>query len=539
MKQKTLDQLESEKQKIARRLEDAKDGMKPRGEGPEFSAPRARYEFSERVHATSYGGIGVVHNLVRTLGLPELIDEWLPLLKQHRPYHESDHILNITYNFLCGGRVLDDLELLRNDATYLDALGARAIPDPTTAGDFCRRFTADDVGALMGIINDVRTDVWRRRGAELLEQQAVIDVDSTIVATTGECHEGMGLSYKGVWGYHPLIVSLANTSEPLFVVNRSGNRPSSEGAAEVIDDAVELCRRAGFERVLVRGDTAFSTTAHFDSWTDDGVRFVFGYMACAALKDRADELPDGEYEALVRKAERALANAETKTRAKQARAKQPRVKQRIVRERGYKNIKLESEQVAEFEHSPGRAQKSYRMIVLRKKLIEERGQLCLGTSVRYFFYVTNDPDLTAEQVVFHANERCNQENLIAQLKGGVNSLKGPLNKFVANWALMVMASLAWTLKAWLALSLEPSPEHLDGSGPDVDADSDSDADSDVDANSTEEERDRILRMDFRTFVRNFMLVPTQILYRGRQLIYRALAWRPGLKFMFKVAECST
>jgi hypothetical protein len=171
---------------------------------------------------------------------------------------------------------------------------------------------------------------------------------------------------------------------------------------------------------------------------------------------------------------------------KKTRAKQQRVKPGIVRDRGYHNVKLESEQIAEFEHTPGRAKKSYRMIVLRKNLIEERGQLCLGTSVRYFFYVTNDPDLTAEQVVFHANERCNQENLIAQLKSGVNSLRGPLNKFVANWALMVMASLAWSLKAWLALSLSSSPECPD------DADIDAIADADADA-----ERNQILRMDLR------------------------------------------
>ena len=520
MKRKTINQLESKKQDIARRLKEAEGGMKPRGDGPEFSAPRAHYEISDRVHAISFGGIGAVHNLVRSLGLPALIDEWLPLLKQYRPYHESDHVLNIAYNFLCGGRVLDDLELLRNDATYLDALGARAIPDPTTAGDFCRRFTADDVGTLMGIINDVRVEVWRRRGAALLEQQAVIDADSTIVETTGECHEGIGLSYKGIWGYHPLLVSLANTSEPLFVVNRSGNRPSSEGAAEVIDDAVELCRRAGFKRVLLRGDTAFSMTAHFDQWTEDGVNFVFGYMASASLKDRADALPDDEYELLVRKAERALAErGQTKTPTKKTRAKQPRVKEGIVRERGYYNIKLESEEIAEFEHTPNRAKKAYRMIVLRKNIIEERGQLSLGTNIRYFFYVTNDPDLPIDQVVFHANERCNQENLIAQLKSGVNSLKGPLNKFVANWVLMVTASLAWSLKAWMALLLPSSPDHP--------------------PKEDEAERNRLLRMDFRTFVLHFMMVPTQIMNKGRQLIYRALAWRPNLALLFRAAEVST
>jgi hypothetical protein len=235
VKQKTRDQLNFQKQNIVSRLKEAEGGMKPRGAGPEFGAAFAHYELSARVHAISFGGIGIVHNLVQSLKLPELIDGSLSLLKQYRPYHESDHILSITYNFMCDGQVLDDLERLRNDPAYLDALGARAIPDPTTAGDFCRRFTAESIWTLMDVINNVRLTVWQRCGSELLGQQAMLDIDSTIVGTTGECQEGIGLSYKGIWGYHPLLVSLANTGEPLFVVNRSGNRPSSEGAAEVIN----------------------------------------------------------------------------------------------------------------------------------------------------------------------------------------------------------------------------------------------------------------------------------------------------------------
>lgn len=530
MKQKTLIQLESEKQNIDARLAEAKGGMKPRGDGPEFAAPRAHYELSERVHAISHGGIGVVHNLVRSLGLPELIDEWIPLLKQYRPYHESDHVLSIVFNVLCGGRVLDDIERLRNDAAYLDALGARAIPDPTTAGDFCRRFKVVDVWTLMGIVNDCRLAVWKQAGPTLLDQRAVIDIDSTIVGTTGECQEGSDMSYKGIWGYHPLLVSLANTSEPLFLVNRSGNVASSEGAPELIDSAVDLCRRGGFAGVLVRGDSAFSTTAHFDRWTDDGVHFVFGYGACKSLKDRADAIPDDEYELLVRKAAQALEQkSDVNQRVKKARAKQPRVKDRIVRERGYHNVKLESEEIAEFEHKPTRSKQSYRMIVLRKNIIEERGQLSLGTNVRCFFYVTNDRDLTAKEVVFHANERCNQENLIAQLKGGVNSLKGPLNQFVANWALMVMTSLAWSLKAWLALTLPPQAEPVEQV---------EQAEPVEQAEQHQADINRVLRMDFRNFVLDFMQVPAQILRKGRQLIFRALGWRPNLILLFRMAEAS-
>jgi hypothetical protein len=134
------------------------------------------------------------------------------------PYHESDHILNIAYNFLAGGSCLQDIELLRNDEGWLNALGAQ---DPTTAGDFLRRFTKPDICAFMDAKNTVRKKVWQMQPATFL-REAVINVDGTICATDGECKQGMDISYNGQWGYHPLVISLHNTREPLFIVNRSG-----------------------------------------------------------------------------------------------------------------------------------------------------------------------------------------------------------------------------------------------------------------------------------------------------------------------------
>ena len=503
----TRQRVRNAKRRVKRRLDKAKGGMKPRRDGPEFTSELAHFEFGDRTKAIPCGGIGAIHNLVQRLGLPRALDEQLELLKQHRPYTESDHILNIVYNILTGGRTLDDIELLRNDENYLEALGARAIPDPTTAGDFCRRFAAEDIHLLMDIINEVRIGVWRKHGSKLLDQTARIDADGHILETHGECKQGMGISYKGIWGYQPLLVSLANTNEALFLVNRSGNANSAAGAADYYDAAIDLCYRAGFEKVLLRGDTAFSLTANFDRWTEEGVHFVFGYSVNAGMKKRAQAVDEDELVELERRAKRAL--------GRKQRAKQARVKEQIVREREYKNIVLESERIAEFEYSPTKCDKSYRVIVLEKTLREERGQRCLGTDIRYFLYITNDHDLSAEQVVYEANDRCNQENLIEQLKNGVRSLHAPLNTLEANWAYMVIASLALTLKAWFAL-LEPvTPRHRE---------------------QHEAEQQRILRMDFRTFINHFMLIPAQVIRSGRRLIYRFLAWRPALGILLRAAS---
>ena len=508
MKQNIRRQLANAVRKITKRLATAEGGQEPRRDGPEFNTGKIQYEIAERSHAITCGGIGAVHQLAEKVGLVKALDTGLPILQRRRPYSEADHILNIVYNTMCGGLVLDDIELRRNDAAFLDALGARTIPDPTTEGDFCRRFNPPRIHRLMDTVNDVRVGVWKQQPPPFFEGTARIDADGSIVETTGECKEGMDISYNGVWGYHPLVVSLANTGEPLFIVNRSGNRPSHEGAPEYFARAVALCRRAGWKDVLLRGDTDFSQTAYFDRWDDDKVRFVFGYDASKPMIARAEHVEDSEYRELTRKADEAFEDREQ-------RAKQPWVKEQIIRERGYLNLCLAREDLAEFEHRPNKANRPYRIVVLRKTIVEERGQLCLGQDYRYFFYVTNDRSLTLEQVVAEANGRCNQENLLAQLKGGVRALRAPLNTLDANWAYMAIVAIAWSLKAWFALSIPVAPRWRA---------------------QHEADRERVLHMEFRSFVQRFMLVPAQILRTGRRLVYRLLAWRPEFPIFFRLLD---
>jgi hypothetical protein len=224
---------------------------------PILTASNIHYELADRTRATAHGGIGAMHLLVRTLGLDQAINEGLGLLKIHLPYHDSDHVLNIAYNLLAGGTCLEHLEWLRSDEAYLDALGARRVPDPTTAGDYCRRFDPAAIFRLQAIFNATRLKVWRQQPTSFFDE-AILEADGTMVETTGECKEGMDINHKGQWGYHPLVLSLANTGEPLFVVNRSGNRPSHEQAAFYFDRAIALCRRGGFRKIRLRGDTDFT-----------------------------------------------------------------------------------------------------------------------------------------------------------------------------------------------------------------------------------------------------------------------------------------
>ena len=124
----------------------------------------------------------------------------------------------------------------------------------------------------------------------------------------------------------------------------------------------------------------------------------------------------------------------------------------IVRSRGYVHQELLFEDVAEFDYQPSACDKQYCMVVIRKNISKEKGEARLLDEIRYFFYISNDPpSVSSEDVTFGCNDRCDQENLIAQLSGGVRSLCAPVDNLYSNWAYMVMASVAWNLKSWAAL----------------------------------------------------------------------------------------
>ena len=342
------------------------------------------------------------------------------------------------------GTRLQDLGSLRNNAAYMDALGAETIPSPTAAGDFTRRYGEADVIELMESINAVRPQLWRGRARDLLAPVAYVDVDGTLAPTLGDKKEGMDMSYKGVWGYHPLVVSLANTGEVLYLVNRPGNAVSHQGAAEWIDRAVALVSPHA-ERVCLRGDTDFSLTAHFDRWSVDA-DFIFGFDAQPAMVKRAEGLEEAAWKRLERR-------PGYTSRTGTTRSKRQDVRGRIVLERGYVNKRLNHEDVAEYDYRPGKCRETYRMVVVRKNISRMKGELCLMDEVRYFFYITTRRDLSAAEVVRLANARCDQENVIEQLKNGVNALRVPVYDLVSNWAYRVMAALAWNLKSWFAMMM--------------------------------------------------------------------------------------
>ena len=505
MKATVRHKLANSKRRMQRRL----DKSDLRGcSQPIMTARNIHYEIAERTHGIAVGGIGAMHALARRIGLIDAIDRDLALLKIHLPYHESDHVLALAYLPLCNGTCIQDLEVLRNDEVFLDALGARRIPDPTTAGDFCRRFNKASIELLQDIINDTRLRVWAGQ-PESFFKQAIIDMDGFLVETTGQCKQGMDIAYDGTWGYHALVLTLANTGETLSVVNRSGNRPSQEGAAEQVDRAIAVCSRGGFEKMLLRGDTKFAQTEQLDRWSDNPrVRFIFGYEATANLKGLAEDLPARVWQAL-----RRPARYDVKTTR---RPRPDNVKEAVVVAREFENQRLQFEEVAEFNYRPSACKKTYRMVVVRKNISVAKGEKLLFDKIEYLFYITNDWVSEADEIVFSANDRCQQENLLAQLHGGVRALRAPVDTLESNWAYMVMTALAWNLKAWWALSLPEEPGRWQ--------------------EKHRTEKRWLLGLEFKTFVNAFVRLPCQIIRTGRKLIYRLLSWNPYQPIFFRLLD---
>jgi hypothetical protein len=297
------------------------------------------------------------------------------------------------------------------------------------------------------------------------------------------------------------------------LVNRSGNRPSHEGAADALDRAIATCFRGGFRQVLLRGDTDFSQTQHLDRWNQDGrIRFIFGYDSKPNLEALADGLPEHVWKKLERPQP-----PEPKTGPRQS---PDHVKDRIVREREYETLRLQHEEIADWDYRPLACAQDYRLIIVRKNISREKGERRLLDEIRYFFYLTNEYGWTPPQIVCGAkrgaNHRCDQENLLAQLHGGCHALHAPVDNLESNWAYMVMTALAWNLKAWAALTLPETPGRWQ--------------------EKYQAEKLWLLGIEFKTFVNAMIAIPCQLVRQARGLIFRVLAYNPHQATFFRLVD---
>ena len=428
---------------------------------PVFRNRRVQVAGEQRGNVTPYGGLSLAHDLAMRLGLDEAINGAVPLLKIRLPYFESDHLLTHVYNLYAGGTCIEDIVNLQHSAAIRGLLGACRIPDPTTAGDFLRRFGEPHLRALQAVIDRAREKVWSQLPRSR-RREATIDLDSTVREVYGECKQGADFSYNGKWSYHPLLATLAETHEPLRTINRPGNAASADGAGEVLAEVLPMVRRH-FDVVRVRGDSKFYRRDVIGACEEHGAQFALVMDGYAKLHEAAESLPKQAWRPFYE--EPADPPNPPKT-PPVPRRKRFRHRRRIVRQRGYTNLRTTNQWVAEFNYTIPRHTKSadgelagrtFRVVVKRQRVETSEGQKLLLIEDRYRFVITNIPRSAMDpaDVFRFAHGRGDQENAIEQLKNGIAALKMPTGELLANGAFLLAGQLAWCLKTWLSLLALP------------------------------------------------------------------------------------
>ena len=432
----------------------------PKEYRPVFKQRQVRVKPQERGDVTSYGGLCLPHQLVMRLGLDHAINGRVALLKMKLPYFESDHILTHVYNLYVGGHCIEDICHIQHSDAIKRLVGACRIPDPTTAGDFLRRFGPYHLNRFQSAIDEAREKVWRQLPRPR-KREATVDMDSTVKQVYGECKQGADFSYNGKWSYHPLLLTLAETNEPLRTINRPGNRPSAEGAGEALAEVLPMVSRH-FKKVRVRGDSKF-----YQRWTiaeceRHGAQFAFAMDGYKVLHEKAENLSNTAWKPFSAHPDaRAATGRRLNARHKARRRKRTRYRRRIARRREYRTLTTTREWVAEFPYTMPRHRKdedcglsgrTYRVIVKCQRVEVSEGQDALFQEYRYRFIITNicKSEMNAGEVIRFANGRCDQENTIEQLKNGISALRMPTGELLANGAFLMCGQLAWCLRSWLS-----------------------------------------------------------------------------------------
>lgn len=451
--------------------------------------PRTHVEVDERSEVTPYGGLAVATAFLRRFKVAERIDRHVKVFLIHLPYHESDHVLAQALNLYVGGTCIEDVANLQHSEAARRIIGACRIPDPTTAGDFLRRFHEKEhqLPGLRGAVDDVQAEVWRRlrRGRGRNDEAwSIVDVDGHVKPLYGVQKEGADF-YKSTWCYQPLIASLAGTGECLAIRNRPGNVRSSDGTAGVLDQVLPRVRERG-GRMLVRGDSDFDRSDVRAACDRAGAYFAF---VGREFKDRpklVEKIPESEWKPF-----RTRAHRERVERRKQpsyaSRRKKPNRRRQRARARNFTEKQLVKQWITEVEQIDADG-KPYRLVI-RRQLIEHReGQRLLFDEYRYRYIVTSLPaSVSTQDAVDLTYERCDQENVIEQLGSGLAAWRMPVAEFDGNSAWLEIARLAWNLGKWIALLALPA---------------------------------EVVRWEWKRFRQAFVHVAAQVIRRSRQIVLR-------------------
>ena len=460
--------------------------------GRVLRTPKLHIEVSDRMHATCFGGAALVIALWRKLDGARVVDDRVNVLRRHRPYHESDHVLAQALNLVVGGTCLEDLTRLQHDPAFLRMLGGDRLPDPTTAGDFLRRFddaaNPGSLAALRRAVDELQTRAWarhrkdrkRRRGQR--GRLVLLDVDSKIRAFTGNQKEGADLSFKGTWAHHPVLLTCATTQEVVAVRNRPGNVVSSDGAAQMLRENLPRVT-AGLGQAVVRMDAGFETAAVRAACMESSAYFVQAACGRADRHKLLATVANDEWTEWLPPHDRRRGKWPASARE---RRKGRNLRRECVLRRNKDDKSKGQRWLAEVECRPTQSESACRLIVIREeaRLQWSTQQPSLFQHFDYRFVLTNLPrKYTPSDIVDLSYDRCDQEKIICQLGDDIPMWHMPVREFAGNEASLEIARLAWNMGKWLGLLVLPLES---------------------------------IRWEWKRFRSAFVFVAAEVIHRGRQ-----------------------
>lgn len=459
----------------------------PETEGRVMRHPLLHLESDPRGEITHYGGLVLAQQFVRRFGVAKRLEESLRLFKRHAPYHESDHVLALAYTLYTDGTCLEDQAALQGSEAVRRLVGACRIPDPTTAGDFLRRFrAAQDVEQLSGVTDEVQEVVWSKLARNVRRRRkkhelALVDLDGHVKPLYGVQKEGADFGYDGRWSYQPLVVSLGGSGECLKVVNQPGSARSSDAAAKALKEVLPLVRRH-FRNAIVRGDTDFDRSDVFNAAIDEGAYFAIGGRLHQNRAALAEAIAEERWKPFVPRADRQEQSGPSRH------GRTANWRQNKAADRGFRTLRTVKQWVSEIAYQPAGLDSACRMIVRRILIEENNGQGALFEHFRYRLVLTNLPrSYTPRQVIDITYQRCDQENVIEQFGQGIAGWRMPVAEFMGNSAWLQIARLAWNLGKWIAQIALPS---------------------------------EVVRWEWKRFRRHFVYIAAKVLKTGRRLVVR-------------------
>ncbi len=355
---------------------------------------------------TVHTGLSLFYAMAEAFEIPRILDEDVKVKQRESGYPESEHILALAANAFVGGDFLEDLEALREDVAIQRAIGRKDLPDPTTAGDFCRRFTLGHLLQLNRAFGKIEQRVYEQRPDVT---HWTVDVDAKVHEVYGENKQGAAKSYNGIYSLQPMYGFVHETDEMIHCELRSGNTHPGAGGTGFLR---RLKRKipSPVKAVHLRSDSALYAKKVVEFCEEEKWTFTITADQTAPLMKEIEGLRESAWK---------------------------------------RDPKEDSLSYGEVWYQPVQWAHPYRYLVRREKKSSKSGQSALfeAMSFSYYVIVTNRQEDIQEVLELH-DKRGMSERRIAQFTNEF-LFHLPMEGFMSNWVYLLCAQLAYNLSLWI------------------------------------------------------------------------------------------